>query len=199
MDPNTLWHFQELFKRVAWMAEQLIRIEQKLDEIGRQLSESKDTPSTRIDKIEYNFEQLKVERLDGTLLIGVTQGVDGKVDEFTLSDAVTQDLKIGGPPQGGMFPRLSKRMQQYYVSDIHLDIDRSASKYGQETDQEMRSAIIDDLQKQSENRILVHMKELQHKEGEDPQTEELVYEKVMAEIRSALDLFFEKRSEEQPS
>lgn len=199
MDPNTLWHFQELFKRVAWIAEQIICIEQKLDELSRKLSETPETPTTRIDKIEYNFEQLKVERLDGTLLIGVTQGVEGKVDEFSLGDAVTQDLKIGGMPQEGMFPRLFKRLQRYYSADIHSDIDQSASKYGLEADMELRSALIDDLQKQTENRIFVHMKELQQKEGEDPQTEELVYENVVAEIRSALELFFEKRSKEPTS
>lgn len=43
----------------------------KVNDLSQELTTMRDTPKINVEKIEYKFDQLKVESLDGTLNIGL--------------------------------------------------------------------------------------------------------------------------------
>lgn len=114
MDPHLLWHVQELLRRTAWLAEHQLKLdgllqamdsrlqtmEERLQALEDRLARMEDRPATQIDKIEYRFEQLKVDTLSGSLQIGLTQGAEGLIEELGAGGKSYQDLKLGGDQDG---------------------------------------------------------------------------------------------------
>lgn len=50
----------------------IMKLEHELKRLTDEIAELKNKPPIHVDKIEYKFDQLKVESLDGTLNIGLT-------------------------------------------------------------------------------------------------------------------------------
>ncbi|MDD9271048.1 spore germination protein GerPC [Paenibacillus sp. GCM10023248] len=62
-------------------------LETTVKKLQSDLDALKDQKRFHIDKIEYNFDQLKVEKLDGTLTIGISPSSLDNVDDFTVNGA----------------------------------------------------------------------------------------------------------------
>jgi spore germination protein PC len=60
----------------------------------------KEQKGVRIDRIEYSFDQLKVERLEGTLNIGVAPGGLQSVEDFAVNGASATIGSKPGPAGG---------------------------------------------------------------------------------------------------
>jgi len=198
LDPNVYWCLQELLRRTAYLSEQLAQVTSRLQTMQAEVAALQNRSSTHIDKIEYSFEQLKVETLAGTLVIGMAGGLEGSVEEFTLGQTVKQDVKLGAEgPQGLQtmssepFVRIHRQLQDYFHQELDGDVERAAKEHGQEADEELRQAIKKDLSRQADRRIAVYLKELQTKEEVDAELEQDIARKVKDDIRSGLGLFFE--------
>ena len=61
-------------------------------------------PLYHIDSLAYHFDQLKVEKLDGTLNIGMTPPSEDTIKEIgQLVMPGPSETKVQNPPQGGPF------------------------------------------------------------------------------------------------
>ena len=73
MYPND--NFYAILQRMQQSIEQqnhrIKMLEDMIDDLTDNYNELSKTPKTNIEKIEYKFDQLKIERLDGTLNIGL--------------------------------------------------------------------------------------------------------------------------------
>lgn len=49
----------------------------------------KDKPTTNIERIDYQFDQLKIERLEGTLNIGLNPSDPNSVQNFEVGQTTT--------------------------------------------------------------------------------------------------------------
>ncbi|MGN7455526.1 spore germination protein GerPC [Paenibacillus pasadenensis] len=68
----------------GWTAQQRLNehLTSSMKRIESRLAELETRPSYTIEKLEYNFDQLKVEQLDGTLNIGMTAPSEAQMQEF---------------------------------------------------------------------------------------------------------------------
>jgi len=212
MEPDVLWHFQELMRRMAWMGEQQLKLERQLhalemgmQALGQQLSALEeqlagmgDRPSTHIDKIEYRFEQLKVDTLAGTLQIGISHNAEGLIEDLAVQQSSAEDIKLGSTygKGGEMFPHIATELQDYACSELYRDIDEAAAQAGTPLDPELRERIASDLAKQLQNRAVLYMKEVPTKESPDPTAEQTILAKVKADVRSGLKQYFEPNGKE---
>lgn len=220
MEPQLLCHLQELLRRTAWIAEQQLRTERLLQAMegrlgqleGRlqavegallslenRLSEMEDQPSTRIDKIEYHFEQLKVDTLAGTLQIGVAHGADGIIDDLTAGQTVSQDVKLSGAERGEPYVSIGGALEEYMGSGLYADIDTAASEAGWApmSDPGLRETVAEDLRKQIRRRSAIYMKEIPSKEGKDEAAVKAVLERVRKDVRTGLKQFYESEGKGQ--
>lgn len=62
----------KLRRYLSWQTKKIQTLEQRLLLLENQLKELEQQPRTTIERIEYKFDQLKVETLEGTLNIGIT-------------------------------------------------------------------------------------------------------------------------------
>lgn len=212
MEPDVLWHFQELMRRMAWMGEQQLKLERQLlaleagmQALGQQVAALEeqiagmgDRPSTHIDKIEYRFEQLKVDTLAGTLQIGISHNAEGLIEDLAVQESTAEDIKLGAPSDNGgeLFLRIASGLQQYANTELYLDIDEAAARSGINLNPELRERIADDLTKQLQNRAVSYMKEVPTREGPDPAAEKAILTKVKADVRSGLKQYFEQDGKE---
>ncbi len=70
-DQSVSSYLQNLNSFVQRQALHIQRLEQRLKEIQAEMNTMKQRPATTIERVEYKFDQLKIERLDGTLNIGL--------------------------------------------------------------------------------------------------------------------------------
>lgn len=67
-----------------------MKLEHELKRLKDELAELKNKPPIHVDKIEYKFDQLKVESLDGTLNIGLNPTDLNNIDEFAVNNQPVQ-------------------------------------------------------------------------------------------------------------
>jgi spore germination protein PC len=78
-------YFRQLQAYLQWQTERIAELQRTVASLQSELAAVKEQKGVRIDKIEYSFDQLKVERLDGTLNIGITPGGLPSIEEFTVN------------------------------------------------------------------------------------------------------------------
>lgn len=80
------------------------RLMKQIDGLTEQMKNAESRPLYHIDSLAYHFDQLKVEKLDGTLNIGMTPPSEETVKEIgQLVMPGPSETKVQNPPQGGPF------------------------------------------------------------------------------------------------
>lgn len=78
---------QQLSAYIEMQKQRIDKLEETVTKLQSDLDAVKVQKRFHIDKIEYNFDQLKVEKLDGTLTIGISPSSLDNVDDFTVNGA----------------------------------------------------------------------------------------------------------------
>lgn len=78
---------QQVSAYIEMQKQRIDKLEQTVTKLQTDLNALKDQKRVHIDKIEYNFDQLKVEKLDGTLTIGISPSSLDNIDDFTVNGA----------------------------------------------------------------------------------------------------------------
>ncbi|MCY9661954.1 spore germination protein GerPC [Paenibacillus chondroitinus] len=78
---------QQLSAYIEMQKQRIDKLEETVTKLQSDLDALKVEKRFHIDKIEYNFDQLKVEKLDGTLTIGISPSSLDNVDDFTVNGA----------------------------------------------------------------------------------------------------------------
>jgi spore germination protein PC len=170
---------QHLKKQIHIMQEEINQLKQK--------------PYTNIEKVEYKFDQLKVETLEGTLNIGFTPGGGaGEVDDFIVTQG---NLQV--PPfqerQDQVVRSIHSEMEQFMKKDCYEMVENIEKQHGKTLDDSYRRFIIEDVNRQIPSRIQFYMKsinigEMNSKEEEQKMIKEII-EKVKKDIENALHTF----------
>ncbi|WP_308634540.1 spore germination protein GerPC [Paenibacillus silvisoli] len=85
--PWQLWtafnqHIHKLQCRLDEQQALIDRLNKRLEALSQRLDAAEAKPSYHIDTIQYHFDQLKVEKLDGTLNIGLTPPNEEQIKEI---------------------------------------------------------------------------------------------------------------------
>ncbi|WP_017470578.1 spore germination protein GerPC [Amphibacillus jilinensis] len=102
---HNIWHY---IQQHMLLIEQL---QHRLTELEKQIDSQS---GTRIEKIEYKFDQLKIERLEGTLQIGITPD---EIESFSQDSPLHQDQQIQADLYN-LLPRELDRFLQHYHIDL---------------------------------------------------------------------------------
>ncbi|WP_110114337.1 spore germination protein GerPC [Bacillus sp. CGMCC 1.16541] len=151
-------HFQQLYQYVQQLGayvqqqdERIRQLENDVCDLQQKLKEFEDTPRTTIEKIEYKFEQLKIDTLDGTLNIGLNPITPENIEDViingqqpTVTFPMDAQMPTGGQMQGdaqtqdaGQIPGqnpslqpLDRGKQTKFVSSIRTDIEHELHEHG---------------------------------------------------------------------
>lgn len=151
--PST--YFQQLHNYLIWQTGQIQALEQKVEALSRAVDALSKQKGITIERIEYNFDQLKVDRLEGTLNVGLSPG---GLNEKTLEDLSVEGKTIqSNTEKSASFGRILDRVLAYLQEDCPLELAELQAEAPSALDEQFCKRMIDDLRNQARSRILYYM------------------------------------------
>ncbi len=159
------------------MEQQQKMIEQLQKKIDR-LQTTEHPPKTVIEKIEYHFDQLKIETLEGTLQIGLTPNGSELSDLGDLYSKQGQQL-----PQND--DQVLHALQEYMTSDVPSWMNQYVRDHDIQVSDTHKERMIEDVRKQ-----LPHRMEYYRHENPDAPPETLFHQ-IKSEVQHSMAQYFE--------
>jgi spore germination protein PC len=143
---------QQLYTHLNWQSQKMNQLEKMIEQLQSEMTSLKQQRPTNIEKIEYNFDQLKVEKLEGILNIGLSPNGSKSIEDFAVNHQAAQDLSVQSR-HDELFQPILHRVHQYLDTEIPNKIKLLEEKYDCMLDETYRRFIIQDVKKQLDQRI----------------------------------------------
>ncbi len=182
---------------LQYLEKRIVSLEQTVTELTKELTELKNRPTVRVDRIEYSFDQLKVETLDGTLNIGLNPADLQKIEELAINpgNSVQPSSPFYPPIDPKQMMTRSMELEEALLSYIQLELPeiimRKQAELGMEEDEAYISFIQEDVTKQLPTRIQFYLQQraVSEKEADTQQQNETIIEALKQEIENGVQIF----------
>ncbi|MEI4831490.1 spore germination protein GerPC [Bacillus sp. FJAT-53711] len=162
MSQDIYIYLQQLQQFIQQQQEKINALETQLAQLTEQIEELKQRPSSSIGKVEYKFDQLKVENLNGTLNIGLNPFTSkGEViEDFNVE---TETLKVNPETQVNpdFYQDIIQEMHRYLDEEAYSRILHFEQEERTPLDDMYRQMMIDDIKKQMEHRLPYYLSQVQ--------------------------------------
>lgn len=175
-DQTLVYYITQLQQQIQQLTQQVHSLTQRVQKLEQQ-----HPAKTSIEKLEYHFDQLKIERLDGTLHIGVTPEDLQSMDEFAVSPSINH-------PQASV----QQLLESHIDHELPAYIQSLEKQYHYPLESNYRQALITDLKQQLPSRIS-HYQQANMPPQELPQH---IVEQVKAEMQHGLNNWFIQQQKE---
>ena len=184
-------YLQQLRQYIEYQNNRLSELELMIQQLQKDLAEVKQRPSTTIEKIEYKFDQLKVETLEGTLNIGLNPTNDETIEDFAVKqDSMNVNAKSG--TEQPFVDEIKSEVDRYLDQECPEFIKTIEEQTNRHFDESYRTFIIDDIRKQINDRIHFYLQQNQEqidRSGINGELKETITEKVKTDIQSSIQAF----------
>ncbi|WP_423801473.1 spore germination protein GerPC [Neobacillus sp. SAB-20_R2A] len=190
--------YQDMNQYIQWLVRSVQEQENRIASLERAIQQMKDEikklnekPPINVERIEYKFDQLKVETLEGTLTIGLNPNDLSGIEDFAVQN---QSPKAPSPPQDLMqrTMKIEEAIYQYLETDLPQIIENAQNQLAIPPNESYLSFIRDDILKQLPNRIDFHFKALSQARTIDVNTiEEQIIELIKKEIQNGVFVFLQ--------
>jgi spore germination protein PC len=183
-------YIRQLHKFVEFQATKIKNLETLVQSLASDINELKSKPTIQVDKIEYKFDQLKVETLEGTLNIGLNPNDLQSIEDF----AVEGKQAVGHPLAPANQFQSTMRIEESLFQNIDSEVATIIQQYNQENlvniDDSYVAFIKDDIRKQLPNRIQYHLNQIPIEQRSNEQAhEDRIIELVKTDIRTGIYTF----------
>lgn len=191
MDSDFLHYLKKLHLFVEHQSKKIIKMEKMIAELQNEVASLKDRPPVQIGNIEYKFDQLKVETLEGTLNIGLNPTDLNGIEDFAVDQ---KSLNVPIPPKQ-LFKRkieLETALYQYLETDLEPIYREAQTNLGINVDESYFDFIKEDIKKQLSGRVDHHLKELASAgrgDEMDPEINTQIIDRLKQEIQNGVFLF----------
>ncbi|ETI68672.1 spore germination protein GerPC [Neobacillus vireti] len=190
--------YQDVYQYLQWLQmniqaqeKRIATLEQTIQKLKVDLKQIREKPTVHVDTIEYKFDQLKVETLEGTLNIGLNPN-----DLSGIEDLAVQNQSLQAPFSPKEQMRLSMEIEEaiheYLQTDLPQIINDTQRNLAIPPNESYLSFIKEDIIKQLPSRIDFHLKanagKVQSANGASP-IEKIVIEALKQEIQSGVNVF----------
>ncbi|GLX69128.1 spore germination protein GerPC [Paenibacillus glycanilyticus] len=195
LSPWQAWSL-ELQSKMKLQQTLIYSLEQQLAVLSEQLKQLENKPTYHIEKLEYHFDQLKVEKLEGTLNIGMTPpgmpNGDGDIEQLSVPPQkpnVYPAAASGLTPPSEPYADVRAKADRYLTLEGVQKLIALETEYGVDLDPYHRRMVLEDIRKQLPSRIHFYMElksEEQESDSGETQTEQQRKEMILSKtIRDA--------------
>ncbi|MED4571150.1 spore germination protein GerPC [Brevibacillus agri] len=168
MGPEMMQYLQQLHDYIQTQNKKMEKMKQMIEELQQDVKELKEKQVPSVIKNEYKFDLLKVERLEGTLNIGLNpKSNDSGIGDFSINQSM--DVPNGEKKNTPLFERVQKEIYRYLKSDAYHVLERIEEECGYPLNDDYRDFILEDIKKQIDQRIRYYVNQLQTDEWEPEQ------------------------------
>ncbi|MCM3595323.1 spore germination protein GerPC [Metabacillus idriensis] len=197
-DQSMMQCIQHLYGIVQAQDEKIKKLESAVSAIMDEIEELKKRPSTTIEKIEYKFDQLKVETLEGTLNIGLNPTVPDQIENFEVDQKGLQVNQGNSTKrEEEIFEAVQARLVAFLNEDCVKYIEQLAAQNNYELDDAHKEFIIDDIRKQIDSRIRFYLKQGTYDESVPVSAQiEDITSKVKQDVERSITYFIQALPQE---
>jgi len=174
------------------------KLEKLVEELKNNVDEMNHQTPVHIDRIDYHFDQLKIERLEGTLNIGINPNDAQNMDEFSVNGDHPIQFEHLLRNNQQLFHEVEQSLYQYVGTELPNLIDETRTKLHSTLDESHIPVIQQDIVKQIPNRVQYyfnkHQKELNHMNDHEKQL--FVLNHIKKDIEQAVYTFIEQNKKE---
>ncbi|KIL76293.1 spore germination protein GerPC [Pseudobacillus badius] len=191
--PRIIHHLQTMYERVKSQQQTIMQLQETVQTLQQEVQSLKQNQSSNIERIEYKFDQLKVERLEGTLNIGITPNTGkGTIEDFSIEqNDVT--VPVMNPQQRLLlFGNIQRQIHDYLNGHCYPDFHAIEQQKNQVITPDYRQYIIEDIRKQIDSRIHYYLNQLNMSQIEEEQLAEVegrMIHRVKEDIHKTYDEF----------
>ncbi|MBI0579775.1 spore gernimation protein [Neobacillus cucumis] len=191
--------YQDLYQYLQWLVssiqtqeKRIAALEQALQKMQNDLKQIGEKPTIHVDTIEYKFDQLKVETLEGTLSIGLNPNDLSGIEDFAIQG---QSLNTPISPKDQMqrSMKIEEAIYRYLETDLPQVIEDTERQLRIQPNESYLAFIKQDIVKQLPNRIEYHLKSIPVNEQSDENktlVENRIIELLKQEIQNGVYTFF---------
>ncbi|WP_243291417.1 spore germination protein GerPC [Bacillus sp. FJAT-47783] len=193
-DPYRLQQYlDQLYQYILHQSERIDYLEKTLHSLTDELAEIKQKPYTNIEKVEYKFDQLKVETLEGVLNIGLNPTDPESIDQFDVEQKGLQVNEVQKEIKNQIQQQCHTNVMNYLQNECPSKINELAKKHHVNIEETYQFLIIEDIKKQIDGRIMYYLQSLRIHENVDvKQQVEFVERKVKQDIENSIVYFLQK-------
>ncbi|UIO40678.1 spore germination protein GerPC [Brevibacillus brevis] len=185
MEHEMMQYIQQLHDYIQSQNKKIEHMRQMLEQLQQDVNDLKERQIPSVIRNEYKFDLLKVERLEGTLNIGLNpKGNDSGIGDFSIN----QSMDIPDPHQTSapLFDRVQNEIYQYLEGDAYLVLEKIETECNYPLDQNYRAFILDDIKKQIDQRIKHYLNDLPTDELE-PEQHDIFVQTIVQKVKRDID------------
>ncbi|PFP29620.1 spore gernimation protein [Bacillus sp. AFS073361] len=190
--------YQDYSQYLQWLQmciqaqEQRIQsLESTLQKMQAEIKQLYEKQAIHVDKIEYKFDQLKVETLEGTLNIGLNPSELAGIEDFAVQN---QSLSTPISPKDQMqrSMKIEEAIYRYLESDLPPMVEATQRELNVLPNDEYLAFIKQDIIKQLPSRIEHHLNThpADNRTIADTPSDDLIIEALKKEIQNGVMVFF---------
>ncbi|TYS15873.1 spore gernimation protein [Rossellomorea vietnamensis] len=185
--------YQQLYQFITEQNKRVSNLETLIQELQQEVSALKEKPSINVESIEYRFDQLKVETLEGTLNIGLNPSDLEKIEDFAVEGQPAGPTPpVKQVDMEDMQKSLMPRVNDYIQKEVPGIISDTELQLGISLDESYYELIKEDIKKQMPQRIQFYLQSMpvyQERQQGEPAWEEKIFTKVKSDIVNAIHAF----------
>lgn len=180
------YYLSKLQQMIQDQNDKIREIEDQIKKLKKQVKELSSKPQN----IEYKFDQLKVERLEGTLHIGLGHSAESKdlIEQFNIGQNTVQ---MPGKMQRSTienpnYREMIKAMDDFFVKEAPVYLQSLETKINVPLDESYRIFILEDVQRQVPGRIKHYLTKYEPK---DERGRKDILQKTKEDIYRGIETF----------
>ncbi|MDF2721220.1 MAG: spore germination protein GerPC [Paenibacillus sp.] len=186
-------YFEQLNAYLHWQSQKLLELEAKVAQLQQQVEALQKQRPVTVEKIEYKFDQLKIEKLDGTLHIGISPEIGKSIEQMSVDG---QDVDTDPPPpkQSDSHTRIRQQADDYLHESGRTRIAQLEQSYGLVLGESYTHIMIEDMKAQLDSRI-AHYEQSYASVRASPDgaaMEADIVAKLIADIDAAIELHLQQ-------
>ncbi|MCU9612474.1 spore germination protein GerPC [Caldibacillus lycopersici] len=189
---NDLYYYLNQLAAQIQKQEAKIKVLEDAQSDMKQLLESlKNNQAVNIERIDYHFDQLKIEKLEGTLNIGVNPNDLQNLDEFAVgSNQVFPQASHKFNPE--MINYLENELLAYMDNEVPQMVDETKREFGLQLDDSYTEFIKQDIRNQLKQRIDYYLRQpanMKENISNQERQDQIIFA-IQNDIKQAINSFF---------
>jgi spore germination protein PC len=197
------YEFYEYIRRLHTFVEsqdvKIKQLEKSVQTLTEEITSLKNKPAMQIEKIEYKFDQLKVETLEGTLNIGLNPTDLQGIEDFTVEGKQPAANPLGPANLFQSTMRIEQEALKNLDSQIELVINQYQTNKQVKIDDSYITFIKDDIRKQLPTRIQFHLNQLpleQRNNIHEENLENRILDLIKKDVQNGIIVFLDNLPDE---
>jgi spore germination protein PC len=186
MNEENNYYLSKMKQLLEDQNDRIKELEHQIKKLKRQVNVLADEPKT----VEYKFDQLKVEKLEGTLHIGIGHSAESKdlIEQFNIGQNTVQmpgQMKrsvIENPN----YREMIKAMDEFFIKEAPVYLQSLETKINVPLDESYRVFILEDVQRQVPGRIKHYLTKYEPK---DERGRKEILQKTKEDIYRGIETF----------